>query len=104
MISAVRFIRNHRGKRRERKLEIRYVPNISSQEDYKLAISQAFETDRFRGNTSRGPHRDDFEVFINDINVRNFGSQGQQRTAALSIKLAEIALIGKIKPKVPYCY
>lgn len=89
------------GSEEREKLEIRYVPNISSQEDYKLAISQALETDRFRGNTSRGPHRDDFEVFINDINVRNFGSQGQQRTAALSIKLAEIALIREDKAESP---
>ena len=43
--------------------------------------------------TTRGPHRDDISFFIDSINVRNFGSQGQQRTAALSLKLAELNLI-----------
>ena len=40
-----------------------------------------------------GPHRDDMTFKINDIDVREFGSQGQQRTAALSLKLAEIKLV-----------
>ena len=43
--------------------------------------------------TTRGPHRDDISFYIDDINVRSFGSQGQQRTAALSLKLAELDLI-----------
>lgn len=46
-----------------------------------------------RGSTSVGPHRDDVEVRIDGKNVHTFGSQGQQRTAALSMKLAEIDLI-----------
>jgi len=40
--------------------------------------------------TSSGPHRDDIKIAVNDIDVRKFGSQGQQRSAALSLKLAEI--------------
>ena len=40
-----------------------------------------------------GPHRDDFEMEVNGRNVQTYGSQGQQRTAALSLKLAEIELI-----------
>jgi len=40
-----------------------------------------------------GPHRDDFEIYINNKNVKNFGSQGQQRTAVLSLKLSEIEII-----------
>ena len=43
--------------------------------------------------TTKGPHRDDIQFFIDDVNVRNSGSQGQQRTAALSLKLAELNLI-----------
>ena len=45
--------------------------------------------------TSVGPHRDDFSFLIGDIDIRKFGSQGQQRTAALSLKLAEIELVKK---------
>lgn len=43
--------------------------------------------------TSAGPHRDDLLFFVNDKNVQTYGSQGQQRTTALSLKLAEIELI-----------
>ena len=46
-----------------------------------------------RGVTLFGPHRDDLLFFVNDRDVQTFGSQGQQRTTALSIKLAEIELI-----------
>ncbi|HZG70371.1 MAG TPA: DNA replication/repair protein RecF [Chondromyces sp.] len=46
-----------------------------------------------RGMTMYGPHRDDVTFFVNNKNVQTFGSQGQQRTTALSVKLAEIELI-----------
>lgn len=47
-------------------------------------------------STSVGPHRDDITFLVNDIDVKKYGSQGQQRTAALSLKLAEIELVKKI--------
>ena len=43
--------------------------------------------------SSTGPHRDDFCVMVNGIDIRKYGSQGQQRTAALSLKLSEIELV-----------
>lgn len=43
--------------------------------------------------TSAGPHRDDLCFMVNGIDIRKFGSQGQQRTAALSLKLSEIYLV-----------
>lgn len=46
-----------------------------------------------RGTTLIGPHRDDLIFYVNNKDVQTFGSQGQQRTTALSIKLAEIDLI-----------
>jgi len=57
------------------------------------ALQESYEKDSLRGTTSHGPHRDDLKLSINGIDVRKFGSQGQQRTAALSLKLAEIKLI-----------
>ncbi|PKM93800.1 MAG: DNA replication/repair protein RecF [Firmicutes bacterium HGW-Firmicutes-1] len=45
------------------------------------------------GSTSVGPHKDDLKFEINGIDIRKYGSQGQQRTAALSLKLSEIELI-----------
>ena len=51
--------------------------------------------------TSVGPHRDDFAFYIGDIDIRKFGSQGQQRTAALSLKLSEIELVKKMTDDTP---
>lgn len=61
----------------------------------------AFASDIQTGSTSFGPHRDDFVVTINGINTHQFGSQGQQRTASLSIKLAEIELIYSVLDEYP---
>ena len=47
----------------------------------------------FQGTTLYGPHRDDVRFLINHKNVQTYGSQGQQRTTALSVKLAEIDLM-----------
>ena len=44
------------------------------------------------GYTTVGPHRDDFSIIVNDIDIRHFGSQGQQRTCALALKLAELEI------------
>jgi len=46
-----------------------------------------------RGTTLKGPHRDDYDIYINDLNVKSFASQGQKRTVILSIKLAELQII-----------
>ena len=48
-----------------------------------------------------GPHRDDFAFIANEIDIRKFGSQGQQRTAALSLKLSEIELVKKMTKDTP---
>lgn len=48
-----------------------------------------------------GPHRDDFAFIANEIDIRKFGSQGQQRTAALSLKLSEIELVKTMTKDTP---
>lgn len=74
------------------KLTIKYEPDTAEGEfEDKLFISR--EKDIATGNTNAGPHRDDLRFFINGEDVRKFGSQGQQRTAALSLKLAEIEFV-----------
>ncbi|MCL2114114.1 MAG: DNA replication/repair protein RecF [Streptococcaceae bacterium] len=72
-------------------LKISYVQNVK--ENFASELLARQDHDIFRHQTSIGPHRDDLQFFINEINVADFGSQGQQRTVALSIKLAEIDLI-----------
>ena len=51
--------------------------------------------------TSVGPHRDDFSILINDIDVKTFGSQGQQRTSVLTIKFASLNIIKEIIGEYP---
>ena len=51
--------------------------------------------------TSVGPHRDDFSFLAGKVDIRKYGSQGQQRTAALSLKLSEIELVKKMTKDTP---
>ena len=57
------------------------------------ALSANLERDKSLTFTGIGPHRDDLCIRVNEIDVRKFGSQGQQRTSALSLKLAQIGLL-----------
>ena len=56
-------------------------------------LNERRETDFQRGSTSFGPHRDDIRFFINGDDIRRFGSQGQQRTASLALKIGELELM-----------
>jgi len=62
-------------------------------EEYKSKLISARQNDIWRGSTSIGPHRDDLKLSVNGINLRTFGSQGQQRTGVLALKLAELEFI-----------
>lgn len=67
---------------------------------FEQALLKNKEKDLRMKSTSVGPHRDDICFMIKDLDIRRFGSQGQQRTAALSLKLSEIELVKKtIKDK-----
>jgi len=82
------------------KLDIIYNPN-SLAENFEKALENNADKDIFYGTTGKGPHRDDLSFIINGYNVKAYGSQGQQRTAALSSKLAEIEIIKKEKDTSP---
>lgn len=56
-------------------------------------LKESRQGDMITRATKVGPHKDDMKIFINDIDVRMYGSQGQQRTASISLKLSEIELI-----------
>ena len=83
-------------------LTIEYIASVEVLEDddeekledkYLAAFSEIEMNEIKRGSTLIGPHRDDLTFYINEKDVKLFGSQGQQRTTALSLKLAEIDLI-----------
>lgn len=73
-------------------LEIFYEPNVEA-EKLEDALVKNRDSDLRQRTTGIGPHRDDISFIVNGIDIRRFGSQGQQRTAALSLKLAEIELV-----------
>lgn len=81
-------------------LKIVYEPDVVLEEfEKKLGASQ--EKDIKLKQTSIGPHRDDFSFMAGGVDIRKFGSQGQQRTAALSLKLSEIELVKKVTKDIP---
>ena len=57
--------------------------------------------DLYLKNTTSGPHRDDIEILINGISARKYGSQGQQRSASLALKLGEAEIIKELKGEHP---
>ena len=75
-------------------LFLKYEPNIDDI-FFEDELSRAKEKDKKLCQTSVGPHRDDLLFSIGDVDIRQYGSQGQQRTSALSLKLSEIELVRK---------
>lgn len=73
------------------RLTVKYI--CSGGDDLAQALKQARRDDSFTGVTSVGPHRDDIEFEIDSMSARSFGSQGQQRSVVLSLKLAEAEVI-----------
>lgn len=64
-------------------------------------LSENHEKDIIRQATSFGPHKDDLEIFLDDMNVRNYGSQGQQRSCALSLKIGEATILKNVSGEQP---
>jgi len=82
------------GGREELSLAYKHsVPPGAAVEDILAMFDDAKEAERKYRTTIIGPHRDDFAFIVNGMELRTFGSQGQQRTAVLSLKLAELELI-----------
>ena len=84
-------------------LEIGYEKNVNagSETEYMSILRESREKDIFRKTTSSGVHRDDLDIRINGIDLRSYGSQGQKRSAAISLKLSEIELIKNIRGEYP---
>lgn len=81
-------------------LVIKYEPDVLM-EDYERSLTSCQDRDVKLKQTTVGPHRDDFSFMVGGIDIRKFGSQGQQRTAALSLKLSEIELVKKLTKDNP---
>ncbi len=82
-------------------IKIIYISKNEVLDNEILKISR--EKDMFTSTTSVGPHRDDIVFKINGISARNFGSQGQKRSVALSLKLAGAEVIKEVSGEYPIC-
>lgn len=78
---------------------IRNLDNI--QDEFYETLRKNRKRDLEKGITSHGPHRDDFSVYINNVDTKSFGSQGQQRTAVLTMKFASLRIIKEITGEYP---
>ena len=88
--------------------KINYKPNINIdlkdqnlKEYLKNEYINKINFDIKNNSTSIGPHKDDFEFYLNDKNLKYYGSQGQQRVAVLALKLSEIEIFKKYKESTP---
>lgn len=82
------------------RLKVVYEPDVDC-ESFESRLSANMEKDMKLKFTGVGPHRDDFAFLVNGIDIRKYGSQGQQRTAALSLKLSEIELVKQVAKDNP---
>ncbi len=90
-------------------LAITYTPNVPLEQDDPQAVQQLFleklqaraTAEQFQGATLVGPHRDEISFTINQASARQYGSQGQQRTLVLALKLAELQLIEMVTQEPP---
>ena len=81
-------------------LLITYEPDIDA-DRFREVLKKNRSQDKKWNTTTTGPHRDDFKVTIDGVDLRKYGSQGQQRTAALSLKLSEISMIRRTTSQTP---
>ena len=77
------------------------APAEEVRERLEKALAAARSADLAAGFSTVGPHRDDFEVTINGLSARVYGSQGQQRSAVLALKLAEAAVLREVAEEAP---
>ncbi len=93
----------------DEQLQVNYLPNVEWTEDKPVKVQQAFlekienrrMVEQYQGKTVVGTHRDEIEFTINQTPARYYGSQGQQRTLVLALKLAELKLIEEVVGEPP---
>ena len=77
----------------EEQIELEYITECDNKEKYLQLLKERRKLDIIKGFTTKGVHRDDFVIYINNKEINIYGSQGQNRTAMLSLKLAELQVI-----------
>lgn len=94
----------------DERLKLNYIPSfefdyksddIDIEQEFNKMLSRCKSKEIMRGTTLLGPHRDDLDIILNEESTKIYGSQGQQRTAVLSMKLAEIDLMKEESGEYP---
>lgn len=84
-------------------IEIKYISDfidLDKQDIYNILKKHRY-IDTLKKSSSKGIQRDDIEVYINDLEVKTYGSQGQNRTALLTLKLSELEILKDEKEEIP---
>ena len=86
-------------------IEFKYISTVKDLDNIKDSMIKLLEQNRKKDidkrATSIGPHRDDFNIYLNNIDAKVYGSQGQQRTSVLTIKFASLKIIKEITGEYP---
>ena len=86
-------------------IEFKYISTVKDLDNIKDSMIKLLEQNRKKDidkrATSIGPHRDDFNIYLNNIDAKIYGSQGQQRTSVLTIKFASLKIIKEITGEYP---
>ena len=88
-------------------IKLKYINNLDTDDINKIRqdlldkLTNNIKREIIVGNTLYGPHKDDFEIYIDNLDSKNYGSQGQQRICVLSIKFAELELFKNNKKEYP---
>jgi DNA replication and repair protein RecF len=89
------------GERGVARLEYRGVSELAEESAWESRLAEALPEDRARGMTTVGPHRDDLVLEVGSRRLRDYGSTGQQRSAAVALKLIEIAALREARGTEP---
>ncbi len=87
------------------KIDIKYLSNIKNdftdKGEFIKQLEAGFERDVDKQMTMTGPHRDDIDILMNNKSIKKYGSQGQQRTCVLKMKLSECDILNKVTGEQP---
>jgi DNA replication and repair protein RecF len=89
------------GEQGEARLQYRGRPELADSVEWEAALAESLPEDRARSMTTVGPHRDDLVLEVNGRPLRDYGSTGQQRSAAIALKLIEITSLGRARGTEP---
>lgn len=86
-------------------IDFKYITPLKNMEnikdELKILLTKNIKKDIINGITSIGPHRDDLNIYLNGVDAKRFGSQGQQRTSVLTMKFASLKIIREITGEYP---